>query len=199
MDSTSILSARVRLKGNRCLTGAAAGKGKSAGLLDFQRETCFDILMARVSASGRWSGDKYCLPPWVIAGQDGDVFRFSMSGRVPSPPRWGAEQVGTRGKESCRSDCLESMRNRRGNVDGKEEFQAFPPQLQLVTCQQPSAVCAQRSRQRLPSLIQPGNDSRNGSPGTGWPLMTSSLCVGWLVFLQGLPWLFQLGEAAAYN
>lgn len=65
----------------------------------------------------------------------------------------GAEQVGAKGKESCRSGCLESMRNQRGNVDGKEEFQAFPPQLQLVTCQQPTAESMQRSRQMRSSLI----------------------------------------------
>lgn len=72
VDSTGILSAHVRLKGNRCPTGAAACEGKSAGLLDFQRETCFDILMARVSGRGRWSGDKYCLPPCATAGQEGE-------------------------------------------------------------------------------------------------------------------------------
>lgn len=94
--------------------------------------------MARVSGSRRWSGDKCCFSPRVIAGQDGDALRFSISGRTPSPPRRGVEQVGARGKESCRSGCLESMRNWKGNVDGKEEFQAFPPWLQLVTCQEPS-------------------------------------------------------------
>lgn len=73
VDSTGILSARVRLKGNRCPTGAAACKGKSAGLLVFQRETCFDILMARVSGRGRWNGDKYSLPPCVIAGRRGEL------------------------------------------------------------------------------------------------------------------------------
>lgn len=164
VDSTGILSARVRLKGNRCPAGAAAGKGKSAGLLHFQRETCFDILMARVSGSRRWSGDKCCSPPRVIAGQDGDTLRFNISGRTPSPPRQGAGQVGAGGKESWRSDCLESMRNWKGNGDGKEEFQAFPPWLQLVTCQKASTECAQRSRQTLPSVTQPRNDSRIGRP-----------------------------------
>lgn len=33
------------------------------------------------------------------------------------------------------------------------------------------------------------------SPGTCELLMTSSLCMGWLVFLQSLLWLFQMGEA----
>lgn len=144
--------------------GLLLARVESAGLLHFQRETCFDILMARVSGSRGWSGDKCCSPPRVIAGQDGDALRFSRSGRAPSPPRRGVEQVGARGKESCRSDCLESMRNWKGNVDGKEEFQAFPPWLQLVTCQKSSTERAQRSRQRLPSVIEPRNDSRIGRP-----------------------------------
>lgn len=100
VDSTGILSARVRLKGNRCPTGAAACKGKSAGLLVFQRETCFDILMARVSGRSRWNGDKYSLPPCVIAGQDGGAPRLGASGQVPSPPRGVLSGSGQKGRKA---------------------------------------------------------------------------------------------------